>query len=285
MKALFLLFMIFNALACPEQFLTTTNVVHVPIDASSKNDMTEKRFFEIMKWFDSHYGPIIKNQYGAKLNMIGDWKESMAGAFAQREDDLWIIRVFGGVSRHPLITEDAFIFILCHEMGHHIGGAPKKKARFGKRDWASSEGQADYFATLKCTRRLFSEQDNITIINNMNYPKVLEEECNKIFDNKNGVALCIRSNMAGLSHAKFLNRKDEAHSPVSFDTPDRNIVTSTVHDHPSPQCRLDTTFHGALCPISWKVELDQENFETGACLKHDYPIGFRPSCWFNPEKP
>lgn len=285
MKAFLVFLMVTHALACPEDFFAMTNKVQVPVDAVDKNGMTEKRFFEILDWFESHYSSIIKKEYGAELKIIADWKESTPSAFAQREGNTWIIRVLGGLSRHSLITEDAFIFVLCHEMGHHIGGAPKKKAMFGGRDWASSEGQADYYATLKCMRKIFREQDNVSVIEQIKYPKILEVECGRSFKHKNEVALCIRSNMAGLSHARLLNRQNEIHSPVSFETPDPRRVSNTFHNHPEPQCRLDTTFHGALCPIDWEAKVSETEFGPGTCVEQEYAIGPRPQCWFNPTKP
>jgi Zn-dependent protease with chaperone function len=53
--------------------------------------------------------------------------------------------MFGGLARDPLVTKDGFSAVICHEIGHHIAGAPRKGF-----SWASNEGQADYFATTKC---------------------------------------------------------------------------------------------------------------------------------------
>ena len=49
------------------------------------------------------------------------------------------------------LSLDEFLFIYCHELGHFIGGAPYKKNP-GSR-WASTEGQADYWATSVCLRK------------------------------------------------------------------------------------------------------------------------------------
>ena len=53
-------------------------------------------------------------------------------------------------SKNQLNLEQ-FLFIYCHELGHFIGGAPFKKNPGST--WASTEGQADYWATSVCLRR------------------------------------------------------------------------------------------------------------------------------------
>ena len=49
-----------------------------------------------------------------------------AGTYRDIRNKQWIINLYGGLARHPLITEDAYALVICHEIGHHIGGAPKK---------------------------------------------------------------------------------------------------------------------------------------------------------------
>jgi hypothetical protein len=33
--------------------------------------------------------------------------------------------MFGGLARHELVTDDGFMMVVCHETGHHLGGAPR----------------------------------------------------------------------------------------------------------------------------------------------------------------
>jgi len=274
MRVFLILFLSFNVWAT-----TTDQIIHVPVNAIEKSSMTEKRFMEILDWFYAQYVDEIKAR-GAKLKIIPDWPESMANAFAQREEDTWIIRVLGGMARHPAVTEDAFILVLCHEMGHHIGGAPKKKDFFST-SWASDEGQADYWATLKCTRKIWEQDDNQMIIATMDIPKTLETECDKSFSDKNESALCKRVGMASLSHARFLNRRDEIHTPVSFDTPSTREVRRTNHKHPKPQCRLDITFQASICPINYQVDVSSTDASIGTCHElNGHDRGKRPRCWY-----
>lgn len=59
-----------------------------------------------------------------------------------------IIEVWGGMIHHPRMNERVFVLLLCHEVGHLLGGPPLK-SRLG---WSSTEGQADYFSTRQCAR-------------------------------------------------------------------------------------------------------------------------------------
>lgn len=281
MKLLVLLLLSAKSLACPLEMGEKIQGELVPMNAKVKSSMTEQRFYEILAWFEAHYTDVIAAQ-GAELKIVTDWKEPMANAFAQREDNTWIIRVLGGLARHSMLTEDAFILVLCHEMGHQIGGAPKRRDIF-RTSWASNEGQADYFATLKCLRKIFRDHDNIAIVEKMTIPAVVKQECDKSFADPMESALCQRTSMASLSHAQFLNKRNQTHDPVGFETPDNSTVRRTSHKHPKPQCRLDTTFQGALCTVDYRVEVSQQDAVLGTCHKNlGHERGNRPSCWFRP---
>jgi len=71
--------------------------------------------------------------------------------------------MFGGLARHETMTPDGFATVVCHELGHHLGGVPKKFSWFGN-SWASNEGQADYFGIMKCLRKMFEHEDNVKIV-------------------------------------------------------------------------------------------------------------------------
>lgn len=85
-------------------------------------------------------------------------------ASAQRMGSTWVVNMYGGLARHNEITIDGFALVLCHEIGHHLGGAPKYG---GFNTWGTNEGGSDYFATLKCLRRIFQNDDNTKAIENM----------------------------------------------------------------------------------------------------------------------
>ena len=71
---------------------------------------------------------------------------------------------------------------------------------------------------------------------------------------------------------------------ITFDLPDTTEVPNTVHGHPGPQCRLDTYFAGAICPVSASDDFSRYDSTTGACaLEKNDTYGYRPRCWYSPK--
>ena len=147
------------------------------------------------------------------------------------------------LARHKTITTDGFALVACHEIGPHIGGAP----RYAGEDWASNEGQADYFATLKCLRRVWQSEDNGAAVRNMTVPAFLSNSCKTQWADKADQEHCVLVAKAGDSVAKLFAALGRNAKAPKFDTPDPKVVTATNDNHPATQCRLDTYFQGALC--------------------------------------
>jgi hypothetical protein len=169
------------------------------------------------------------------------------------------------------------MLVVCHELGHHIGGAPKSS------EWAANEGQADYFGSMKCMRRILESDNNRSIISSIKVDEEAQTKCQNIYHNDNEIALCERIAMAGKSLALVLADLGGS-SKVEFNTPDKSIVTRTDNNHPAAQCRLDTYFNGILCDKSWDQDVDNSNASTGVCTKRDgYSNGVRPLCWYKPS--
>jgi hypothetical protein len=124
------------------------NKLNIPV-SNNKSGITEAQFHNMIDRVAAVYAPIITDM-GAKLNVIRDWENGTVNAFASRSGDVWNVKMFGGLARHKTVTPDGFALVMCHEVGHHVGGAPKYG---GGNDWASNEGQSDYFGTLKCLEK------------------------------------------------------------------------------------------------------------------------------------
>lgn len=280
MKSLILLFsliMVPNTFSCDangDSGFMPENDMNIPVGMKSANTMTKKRFDEILDKVEAVYKPIIK-AHGGILVVKRKWKNGTVNAYAKQILKWWSINMFGGLARHPAITDDGFALVACHELGHHLGGAP----RIG-RSWASNEGQADYFGTLKCFRQVFGSEDNISIVANMKVDTYAETQCRADWANEEDVALCIRSSMAGKSLANLLAGSSRS---VNFKTPDSSVVSTTNDAHPAAQCRLDTYFSGTLCEVSKDVDVDKKDATIGTCNRstgHD--VGVRPLCWYKP---
>ncbi len=257
---------------------------NLKISAFSKRvgGITEDQFNSIIDKYETMYSPIVKS-LGGDLLIERKWTDATVNAYAQQLGKTWKVSMFGGLARHETITEDGFALVVCHELGHHIGGAPRKVSPWSS-PWASNEGQADYFATLKCLRRGWERDNNEEIVRAMDVPETLQKACSAQHLWNQDYYTCIRGGMAGLSVAKLFQALRNSTVEPKFDTPDTKVVTKTDDNHPATQCRLDTYFQGSLCEISFHEDVSSSSEVTGTCHgTTGQNIGLRPLCWFKPS--
>jgi hypothetical protein len=255
------------------------NSLKIEIGDKAANNMTKELFLSAIERVSSVYAPIVKEK-GGKLVMNNRWDDATVNASAQQSGSTWQVNMYGGLARHPLVTVDGFMMVVCHELGHHIGGAPRKGG-FGSA-WASNEGQADYWAGLKCMRRVLEKEDNIAVVSKMEIDADVKVKCESIYKSESEIALCQRVSMAGKSLAMLLGDLG-GNSNVNFTTPDMSKVSKTNDNHPQAQCRLDTYFQGSLCDKAILEDVDGKDALKGVCLKRDgYAVGPRPLCWYKP---
>jgi hypothetical protein len=149
----------------------------------------------------------------------------------------------------------------------------------------TNEGEADYYATLKCSRRFFADEDNLAALRKTGVDRFLAVECRKNFVNRNDQWICMRSGMAARTLVRVLQRLNGDRTPVSFQTPDQSkpLLISEM-DHPAAQCRLDTFLNGARCPVPASTPLSEKSYWPGTCDREaEAPnSGSRPRCWFKP---
>ncbi|HXH75234.1 MAG TPA: hypothetical protein VNJ08_09735 [Bacteriovoracaceae bacterium] len=257
------------------------NDMNIPVDAKRYGGITEEQFNNIIDEVETLYAPIVSTE-GGNLQVERKWDDGTVNAYAQQSGKNWKVSMFGGLARHDTITEDGFALVICHEIGHHIGGAPRKASAWSS-SWASNEGQADYFSTLKCLRRVWNNEDNNAVIANMTIPETLSATCSKAWGSSADYSICVRGGMAGDSVARLFADLRSG-SPAKFETPDSKVVAKTDDNHPGTQCRLDTYFQGALCEVSMNEDVQASSEVTGTChgsLGHK--SGTRPLCWFKPS--
>lgn len=258
------------------------NNLKISVNAKRFGGITEEEFNDVITKVENIYAPLVA-QEGGKLIIDRAWEDGTVNAYAQRSGTNWMVNMFGGLARHETITVDGMALVVCHEIGHHIGGAPKKASYYSS-SWASNEGQSDYFANLKCLRRTFLNDDNISIVSKMEVPEALSAACGKAFASEEDKAICIRGGMAGDSVAKLFASLRSQSTPAKFDTPDSRVVNTTDDAHPATQCRLDTYFQGSLCEVSFNENVTTSSEVSGTChgsLGHQQ--GLRPNCWFKPS--
>lgn len=253
----------------------------VPVGAKNANIATEDDFNHIITSVTDVYAPIVSSM-GGELIVNRLWTNDTANANATRSGAKWTLNMYGGLARHQAITPDGFALVVCHELGHHIGGAPKiggLLSWFNK--WASNEGQSDYFATLKCLRRVWVNEDNAAVMRDVVIPETLMNSCDAAYRDVADRALCLRIGMAGLSTATFLAGSKPA---PKFETPVATAVTRTNDAHPEAQCRLDTYLQGIMCEQSFNEDVSQKEEVQGTCHPSlGQTVGNRPLCWFKPK--
>lgn len=275
----------------------------------TEGQVTKSDYLKMQADFRKIYSPEIQ-EHKIVLDFPNLWEDLEINAYAHRSkgEKIFSIEIMGGIARHPLMTKDALALVICHELGHHFGGAPKKSPieiikpeRPEKNDrlklfgigkpkkpktipnWSSTEGQADYYASTKCMKRYlaFSEENGRTYdLSDKNQDDIVLKKCLEIYKNEKEISYCFYTAYAGLQTAKiFQSLKSNVPNP-KFETPAKEIAKSTIEGYPSVQCRLDSFFQGSLCDVDPLISPSDKDAKTGYCVSSEKPVGARPKCWF-----
>lgn len=245
-------------------------------------------FQAIMDKAQRIYAPIVSS-FGGNLEVYGSWYGNTVNAYANREGDTWEVTVYGGLARRPEITPDAVMLVVCHELGHHLGGYPFVN------DWASIEGQSDFYATQVCAPKMWANEiDKNALYREKVHPEA-KSKCDSVYTNTDDQNLCYRISLAGQSLSNLFGaaRND---SPPSYATPSTVIVDKTNMSYPKAQCRLDTYLAGALCTVNFNDEIipgddyrgrrqkrraeRESNLYSCSQFNSDHALSMRPKCWF-----
>lgn len=207
----------------------------------------------------------------------------VVSASAHHEETFISVDVYTGLLQSPKLTPDSLRMIVCHELGHLFGGAPRKNI---PPEWdgpvgpdgfslLSSEGQADYYAGSSCFKRMLKLEK--TTLKRNDFSRVgpeLERKC-KVVAGLRGEALeiCYRSALAGLDFLKLT-----FDFPISCEEHDDSIAPALIRDfYPDRQCRLDTIINAGLCPKETPLSMNPSEASVNSCAS-TYAI--RPACWF-----
>lgn len=271
-------------LACTEdgvEGILPENDLSIPADPEEKT-VARDQFDAIIAKIAGIYAPIVA-QHGGQLKILKNWADGTVNARANRSGALWQLLLYGGMARHPRMTNDAYALVICHELGHHLGGAPKKKPTPTTRSWASNEGQADYYGTLKCMRKVFLHDDNAAILKTMTVYKPIVDYCKRAWKTPADFYICVRSGLAGNALASVFQDISKERVYPKLETPTRNAVATTNDGHPASQCRLDTYVQGAMCRVDDRTDVSDTNERVGVCHPaNGDKFGGRPFCWYHP---
>lgn len=265
-------------------FLTLTLIAHdafscievaAPFQMKSgdKNNILKAR----LKMFQEYWSPRLFEKTHKTLSIQTDKETTKTKVYTTRDaENNPIIVISENIINHEDITPDGIDFILCHELGHHLGGAPKKqRGATGKIDWSSVEGQADYFASVKCLPLYYSsETKKNKKPDTLFYSQYSKEDVDTVRPLCRD-STCERIILAGLSFSRFYSTfRDDWKKPVpGIKTAYK--VEETLSKHPRPQCRLETVVAGTSCQNVY--DFDPQDVRVGACMEAP---GKRPACWF-----
>ena len=251
------------------------NSLWIAADARTSTGISQATFNSVLDKVVSVYAPIVQ-AHGGVLQFNRLWNDGTVNSDTDLEGNTWVVNSYGGLGRYKGMTADGYAAIACHEIGHHLGGFPL----FTGDTWASVEGEADYFATLKCFRTVFASDDNVKIVAGMQIDSTVAQKCQTNYPNNAAeIAICERAGMAGRILGS-INASLSNEAQPAFNTPDSSQVNQTFEDHPASQCRLDTYFQAALCSVPANVDLGKTDYRVGACFGNS--DGARPRCWFDP---
>ena len=210
------------------------NSLQIPVAFNFRSNITRETYEKILANLETLYSDEVKKKKGQPLTVVKAWESPEVNAYAYlgHYRDVRYVKIHGGLARHAELTEDGLAAVVCHEIGHHIGGAPLKE---DVNTWAAAEGQADYFTTLKCLRKLWQDSDNVKVMQDVNIPSHVTISCAAKKSNKNEIALCERGALAGLSTARLLSAMVEKDpNELSFLTPDPSEVHETIFGSSDP---------------------------------------------------
>jgi hypothetical protein len=290
--SLFTLFVCFLSLspAVSQARFLPDEVLAQAVSSMGPAQITEAVFNERIAELQTAYAPLVQKN-GGRLSIQGKWKNDRLVARANQMFGSWKIEFSGGLARRPELTPDGMTLILCHELGHHLGGFPFVDS------WASAEGEADYFSTHVCARKMWSQQSQKNAEARISVNPVAKLKCDVVYSATPDQDLCYRTAVA--TESVILTMAALMKRPMpQFDTPDPEVVAKTRLNHPAVQCRLDTLFMGASCSAPFNeniipgkrtkagpssLEAEQEASANSCTQTSGFSEGLRPLCWFKPR--
>ncbi len=195
---------------------------------------THDKAEQLLRDFEQELAPMVE-QKGGKLYVILEWESDRINAEAKRNAaQEWEIIVYGGAARYQAFTQRELALIMCHELGHHLGGSP-----FASRNgWSSTEGQSDYWSTLKCFRNIYKKFTSLTV----------SDEAQTFCQNAQELStdFCLQAAEGSLRVSRFYAHNQRFAGYPELSQQELTMVTRIHYGYPNPQCRLDTLKAGIL---------------------------------------
>lgn len=240
-----------KSIAIPLNLKSTPNDYEIPIGSQNAGKVTESDFTQITQSFLTHFYIQTFNLSSFYIQPDFNWQSPflMGGSQLDQDKKLFLIHFHGGLARIPGNNKLSMAFVVCHELGHLLGGEPRQIQVPGG-EWASCEGQSDDWSTRVCLKKWLNE-DPLLFANEVVAPDSIVR-CKGQTDEKQ----CQQLMSAGFIFFKSTLEWMKDSNLPSLLLEDKNTVETTDLNYPNAQCRVDTVAHAAL----------------------GLP---RPKCWFN----
>lgn len=232
----------------------------------------------IFREFDKLYRPVARSN--GKSFEIRIEKNDSSSAAAETDTKRVAVIANTGLLKNSTLSPDGLRMIICHELGHIFGGAPRKNvppewdgpsAQDG-RSFTSSEGQADYYASASCFHRIIRGSNHQEALVNVSAASRAQRQCDSRLGANSEESLICQRAAAGAENMLQLNRV----SPISYSTPNQSVSDKIITDsYPDRQCRLDTFLMGAVCRSDIPIVMDFNDASANDCKD-----AYRPLCWY-----
>jgi hypothetical protein len=214
------------------------------INAITNTEVDKKQFHKIVGEIYSLYTTEALSQ-NKNLTLSLNWKVPYFTAWANKgASSHYSINFWGGLARIPGMLTQTWEFIVCHELGHILGGLPKHKSSYSS--WASSEGQSDHFAITECLPKYYKTFQKEGFDSTLSLPVEIDRCLNSHIsvENQN---ICLKVLRAGRGMAEVLNYLSLSDEVASYESIAPS-VDQTLHDsYPTAQCRIDIFYQQSTC--------------------------------------
>ena len=159
---------------------------------------------------------VIISLYSNEIALDAQWESPYLGMGMNNSRSMLIL---GGTTRVKGMTKDAFAAAVCHEIGHVLGGSPYQTINGS--EWASAEGQADFFAANICLPGYFK---------NIGVPAT------EILSRVEKAGYEMLSSLAPYSS----ETSEELNSLRRFHKLDEKVDATLINNYPTLKCRYET---------------------------------------------
>lgn len=159
---------------------------------------------------------VIISLYSNEIVLDAQWESPYLGMGMKDSGSMLIL---GGTTRVKGMSKDAYAAAVCHEVGHVLGGAPYQT--ISGSEWASAEGQADFFAANVCLPGYFK---------NIGVPSA------DILSRVEKAGYEMLSSLAPYSS----ETSNELSSLRRFHKLDEKVDVTLINNYPTLKCRYET---------------------------------------------